>query len=413
MQNALGVVAGAAGPQADVVRKLLEVVQKDFAVGAEQRAALDPELKANIDAYKEAIAQQTEALKAQQGLIADTVDITGSVIKESAQEFNKTILQAAKNAAAEIDAAAKRLGLQDVQPIEAGKAADAAAMRELADAAKAAAEALREIARGRTHPTQAPMANEPVKRGVEVIPMGAGKMSSGGVVYASEGQFIKGRTRSVASTPTTMNNGGMVYASKGTLVNFKPKGTDTVPAMLTRGEFVVNRSATQKNLSLLKAINNGSNVSNSGGASYASRGGIMQARGYQFGGGVIGGMLQNFVSGTNSIENVFNTFVQQFSRETNNFGDLINNLARVFPALNAPINIFGNHISDFSKAINSLKNIEIKGPNIPSTIKVNSDTIRVELIAPTDNNYKLSDEDRQKITNELQQRVKDLIALGR
>ena len=51
--------------------------------------------------------------------------------------------------------------------------------------------------------------------------------------------------------------GGMVYASGGTLVNFQPRGTDTVPAMLTQGEFVVNRSATQKNLPLLKSINSG------------------------------------------------------------------------------------------------------------------------------------------------------------
>jgi len=51
--------------------------------------------------------------------------------------------------------------------------------------------------------------------------------------------------------------GGMVYASNGTLVPYEPKGTDTVPAMLTPGEFVVNRSATQKNLPLLQSINNG------------------------------------------------------------------------------------------------------------------------------------------------------------
>jgi TP901 family phage tail tape measure protein len=216
-----------------------------------------------------------------------------------------------------------------------------------------------------------------------------------------------------APIATGFNNGGVVYASKGTLVNYQPRGTDTVPAMLTPGEFVVNRSATQKNLGLLKAINSGSNVSNNGGVSYASRGGIMQARGYQSGGSVVGNMLQSFMSGTDSIGNIFNTFVKEFRTETNNFGDLINNLARVFPALNTPINIFGNHISDFSRAINSLKNIEIKGPNIPSTIKVNSDTIRVELIAPTDNNYKLSDEDKQKITSQLEERLKGLITLGR
>jgi TP901 family phage tail tape measure protein len=55
----------------------------------------------------------------------------------------------------------------------------------------------------------------------------------------------------------TRAQGGPVYAASGTLVNYEPRGTDTVPAMLTPGEFVVNRSATQRNLPLLKSINSG------------------------------------------------------------------------------------------------------------------------------------------------------------
>ena len=50
--------------------------------------------------------------------------------------------------------------------------------------------------------------------------------------------------------------GGVIYAAGGQQI-FQPKGTDTVPAMLTPGEFVVNRSATQANLPLLKNINKG------------------------------------------------------------------------------------------------------------------------------------------------------------
>ena len=75
----------------------------------------------------------------------------------------------------------------------------------------------------------------------------------------------------------TMATGGVVYASNGTLVNYQPRGTDTVPAMLTPGEFVVNRSATQKNLPLLHAIN-------SGGAQGLNRGGIVN---YLQSGGII------------------------------------------------------------------------------------------------------------------------------
>jgi hypothetical protein len=51
--------------------------------------------------------------------------------------------------------------------------------------------------------------------------------------------------------------GGIVYAAAGQMIDFQPKGTDTVPAMLTPGEFVVNRTATQKNLPLLNKINSG------------------------------------------------------------------------------------------------------------------------------------------------------------
>lgn len=55
---------------------------------------------------------------------------------------------------------------------------------------------------------------------------------------------------------------------------FSPRGTDTVPAMLTPGEFVVNKSATQQNLPLLKSINSGktSYLSNGGPVLYAGGG---------------------------------------------------------------------------------------------------------------------------------------------
>jgi TP901 family phage tail tape measure protein len=73
--------------------------------------------------------------------------------------------------------------------------------------------------------------------------------------------------------PNYKNKGGIIYASKGQLINFEPRGTDTVPAMLTPGEFVVNRAATQKNLPLLKAINNGVGGYSDGGVVYLQAGG--------------------------------------------------------------------------------------------------------------------------------------------
>jgi hypothetical protein len=53
-------------------------------------------------------------------------------------------------------------------------------------------------------------------------------------------------------------HGGMIYADRGAMIPYKPQGSDTVPAMLTPGEFVINRRAAQNNLSLLRAINDGS-----------------------------------------------------------------------------------------------------------------------------------------------------------
>jgi hypothetical protein len=72
----------------------------------------------------------------------------------------------------------------------------------------------------------------------------------------------------------TMSKGGVVYANNGMLIPYQPKGTDTVPAMLTPGEFVVNRAATQKNLPLLKSINNG-NYQSMGGMVYLAGGGTV------------------------------------------------------------------------------------------------------------------------------------------
>jgi TP901 family phage tail tape measure protein len=74
------------------------------------------------------------------------------------------------------------------------------------------------------------------------------------------------------TAPVAKKHGGMIYASNGQYINFQPKGTDTVPAMLTPGEFVVNRKATQKNLGLLQSINNGGKGYSSGGVIYRAEG---------------------------------------------------------------------------------------------------------------------------------------------
>ncbi len=56
--------------------------------------------------------------------------------------------------------------------------------------------------------------------------------------------------------PKRFNSGGAVYSSPN-IVPGPNVDSDIVPAVLTPGEFVVNRKATQRNLPLLMAINNG------------------------------------------------------------------------------------------------------------------------------------------------------------
>jgi hypothetical protein len=89
----------------------------------------------------------------------------------------------------------------------------------------------------------------------------------------------KTRDENKVEKPQAVSRGGIIYASTGTLVDYQPRGTDTVPAMLTPGEFVVNRAATQKNLPLLKAINNGAKnpqALSKGGIAYLAEGGLAE-----------------------------------------------------------------------------------------------------------------------------------------
>ena len=77
-----------------------------------------------------------------------------------------------------------------------------------------------------------------------------------------------------AGAPVARASGGLIYASAGQFVNFQPKGTDTVPAMLTPGEFVVNKKATKQNFPLLNKINSG-NYSSGGKVKYYDKGGFV------------------------------------------------------------------------------------------------------------------------------------------
>jgi hypothetical protein len=150
--------------------------------------------------------------------------------------------------------------------------------------------------------------------------------------------------------------GGLIYAANGQLVNFQPKGTDTVPAMLTPGEFVINRKATQNNLSLLKAINNGS-YSHGDIVKKFNRGGVVNPGYYQLGGNVdrsnnfdfgsfmqrlmgqlssvIGTSLREGLQARNNAQNVQQTSngVSIDSKTLNSIGELTNRLKSIADTL--------------------------------------------------------------------------------
>ncbi len=214
--------------------------------------------------------------------------------------------------------------------------------------------------------------------------------------------------------PKYLSSGGSV------LVNYQPKGTDNVPAMLTRGEYVVNKQATSKHLPLLNAINNGSigSAPSMGGVSYAQSGGVINPIYRRAGGGSnVMNVAQSFGKAIGfdmtSANTVFDSFIKSFGAETANLGALINNLARVFPALGGPVSAFGKHVDTFIRGLDSIKSIEIKGPSIPETVTFKGGKIQVELTSPADSSYKLSPEDEKRLVDKIQLRVTELIGLGR
>ena len=364
-----------------------------------------------IKAYEEALQLQTDAVNAQIELQTQAnVELTGNII-QAGENFNKLVIDAMANNAASLEEAGAKFvqAGDDFASIVNGAGND---FREQAEAAAAASAA---------DPNNRPLNDGQNGEGNAIPSEPPGGWPQGVDPYWRERQEQQ-----------NMNSGGVVYASGGKLINFQSRGTDTVPAMLTPGEFVVRKTATQKNLPLLRSLNSGSNVVNSNGVGYADRGGLFGRRGVtqQLPEMVHRpGLTERFNSlfnnnsrgsrsrgsgGSPSVDmRGFNNFIQDLNRETSNFGNLIDNLARVFPALTGPINNFGGFVENFSRSIDRLENIEIKGPNIPNSIRINSETIRVELVAPQDINYKLTEEDKRAITSSLENRLQQLTVLGR
>lgn len=167
------------------------------------------------------------------------------------------------------------------------------------------------------------------------------------------------------------STGGVAYANNGMLVPYEPRGTDTVPAMLTPGEFVVNRAATQANLPLLKAINNGAQGYSNGGIAYRSRGGPIQ---YLADGSTNGPVQVVTTEFANSLDSA--------TRALTNFGAVIERLKTAFNQNNGSsnsqnqqnnsggVNIDMKGISLFTTKLQSLITQLQNLSQIPSEIKL-------------------------------------------
>ncbi len=197
-----------------------------------------------------------------------TIAATGTVSKEFMMQFDDILPAVSvltKNAAVESSLIVAELRAGKIN-LDAARAKIVALNLETERLIAATVQA-QATAMGRTiNPTMVPTLNQPV-----VDPTGKSNMRE---------LFKKGKTRDfinkVAGTlgvrtsgagyniettkPRKMNMGGYVYTmNDGNIVPGPNVNRDIVPAMLTPGEFVVNAEATQENLPLLMAINNGYN----------------------------------------------------------------------------------------------------------------------------------------------------------
>ena len=113
VNNALKITEGAAGEGGEGVRALLETIQKDFAVGAEEKAKLNPEMALAIDAFNASIETSANALRVQAELTKTAFQAGQNAIESSAKVFATTMENAATNVAKELKDAADRIGLTD------------------------------------------------------------------------------------------------------------------------------------------------------------------------------------------------------------------------------------------------------------------------------------------------------------
>ena len=211
------------------------------------------------------LAMQSKAEIAQ---LKQTIAATGTVSKDFMNQFDDILPIVSRLT----DNAARESGLI-VAELRAGKISIEAARAKIValnletERMIASSMQTQATAMGRTiNPTMVPTLNQPVvdatgksnmrelfKKGKtrDFINRIAGAL---GVRTSGAGYNIE------TTVPKKFNMGGYVYTmNDGNIVPGPSVNRDIVPAVLTPGEFVVNREATQANLPLLTAINNGYN----------------------------------------------------------------------------------------------------------------------------------------------------------
>ena len=110
-------------------------------------------------------------------------------------------------------------------------------------------------------------------------------------------------------------------------------------------------------------------------------------------------------------------FIAKFKGEASIFTTITSGLSQAFGSFVAPVNTFGSWVTKFSTKVDELKNLEIKGPNIPDKVDFNGNvTVTVANTGASNNNNStvtLDEASMQKIVDSVSARIDKLKTLGR
>jgi TP901 family phage tail tape measure protein len=226
------------------------------------------------------------------------------------------------------------------------------------------------------------------------------------------------------------SRGGVIYASQGQFVNYQPRGTDTVPAMLSPGEFVVNARATKKNRGLLQAINNNKAGGYSkGGMVYLADGGYVPIdKTIEQDAAALNELMRQFDAETRTLLEPLENERTNISFSLNPMGDQLSNLPDTDPqrqALQEKINelvssrdaideqiktITNNRqstkIADFNPRLQEIQ-LRRENENLRKIAQTGELSDKDKILAGINIPSNLSKEERAKKQSEAEQKLKD------